>query len=483
MVAEINAAVDEKIQKCLEQRAALAQDIANKTWDTSTAEIDPMAVVLLTSQMTEFSQRLGQLVNFKNLQEWLREHNLVSVPSRGDGNCGLHTLLPLSLGDPLSEFEMLESERETLTASIRSAIADFWSQSSSNSAWLQVYEAIVDIFDTEPSLANEEPPLPPPKQEPFQTPQKRKSGISEKIDLCTPPRVQSAGAACSAEPPLPPPKEEPPQTPQKRKFRIAEAIDLCTPPRVQSVGAARSAMSQDSKPLSSDVQQQLVSQLDPEPPQAEMSKGRNRRKKQKKPSKPEPEPAEKPDEPEEGALVARPVRTRTVQKRLVTLQDKKLEALKNYLTSIRCTWSACQKFHNVMAVGKHAENCKSNRGFALMHSRLIELKMPECLTCVALLHSVGFDMEKLENLMKQCEESEDFPSPFTRMKRKADSLHTPGQSQPEVAAILDDPRLNPGKNPAQNARDAEPNKGLDHDFCTICRLCLVRYRIYEMANL
>lgn len=472
VVAEIDRYMEERIQQCVQQRSDLAQKIAQQTWDTSATELDPMAVVFLTSQMTEISQHLAKLMNFQVLQEWLKEHDLVSLPARGDGNCGLHTLLPLSLGDPLSEFEMLENERKTLISSMRSAIADFWTQASSKSEWLHVYHTIIDIFDTEPGLANEEPPLPPPKKEPILTPQKRQSCIPEVIDLCQ----DSEPPVLNQEPPLPPPKEEPPQTPQKRKSCISESIDLCTPPRVQSVGATRSAMSQDSKPLSSDVQQQLVSQLESGPPEAEKPKGRNRggRKRQKQPSKPEPEPAEGPSGPQEEQTAEKHVRIRAVQKRLVTLQDRKLEILKTYLASLNLNWSASQRFHSTNQIGKHSQACKSNRGFCVMQARLIELKMPECLTCVALLHSVEFDMEKLEKLMKDCEKPDgEFPSPFTRMKRKADSLQSDGQSHCEPAAIVDDVRMNPDMNPAQNCTNAEPEQGVDHGFCTICLQCLV----------
>ena len=235
-------------------------------------------------------------------------------------------------------------------------------------------------------------------------------------------------------------------------------------------------MSQDSKPLSSDVQQQLVSQLESGPPEAEKPKGRNRggRKRQKQPSKPEPEPAEGPSGPQEEQTAEKHVRIRAVQKRLVTLQDRKLEILKTYLASLNLNWSASQRFHSTNQIGKHSQACKSNRGFCVMQARLIELKMPECLTCVALLHSVEFDMEKLEKLMKDCEKPDgEFPSPFTRMKRKADSLQSDGQSHCEPAAIVDDVRMNPDMNPAQNCTNAEPELGVDHGFCTICLQCLV----------
>ena len=149
------------------------------------------------------------------------------------------------------------------------------------------------------------------------------------------------------------------------------------------------------------------------------------------------------------------MRIRAVQKRLVTLQDRKLEILKNYLASLNLNWSASQRFHSTNQIGKHSQACKSNRGFCVMQARLIELKMPECLTCVALLHSVEFDMEKLEKLMKECENPDgEFPSPFTRMKRKANSLQSDGQSHCEPAAIVDDVKMNPDMNPAQNCTNA-----------------------------
>lgn len=53
-----------------------------------------------------------------------------------------------------------------------------------------------------------------------------------------------------------------------------------------------------------------------------------------------------------------------------------------------------------------------------MQMGLVNLKVPECLTCVALLENAGFDMEKLEGMISEIQNEGVGISPFTKMKRR-----------------------------------------------------------------
>ena len=404
-------------------------------------DVDPMEVAVVSSAITEIGDGLARLANYHKLELVLEKQNLCCFPVPGDGSCGLHSILALELGLPAFE----ESQKMTLARvrSLRDEIARLWTEKAADPHWVQFYGVIVDVFDDGPPVSEparvksgaktepaagvkreiKEEPISPSNQ------RKRRAFAKPTVDLSTPPaRVKPESDPLINTPPC--------------KFRKTadDCMDLVTPPRVEKVGGARNAMRKqaDSKTKAAAHAKMSAAVVAVAPKAAPGKAGKSKQKpkpktaaktKAKKPADTDlqPDPVE-----EEQAGSAKKPRTR-IQKKEHTMEAQKLEVVNAYLLRLRMSWPESQKFHTLHPVDEHAADCKQNQGWNTMKTRLTELKPPECLTCLAYLRAKLFDMEKLTELLFNCQN----PDPNWAWKDLQSILTC--YPAPEVEASTSDP--------------------------------------------
>lgn len=111
-------------------------------------------------------------------------------------------------------------------------------------------------------------------------------------------------------------------------------------------------------------------------------------------------------------------RIRLFKRRPITLQDKKLKAVKAYLARLGVTWQKAQYYHSRHAVtDADARTCIGASGFREMQVLLTQEKVPECLTCVSLMSDCGFEMDTLHSALEACSDPNAL-SPFTKLKER-----------------------------------------------------------------
>ena len=400
-----------------------AQQLAGK-------DVDPAQLVMISSEISHIGEGLKKLENFSKIQDLLESQHCVSMVVPGDGSCALHSLIMLESGRPFTD----ESDSALHTAkvkSLRDEIARLWAEAIDDPLWIRLYASIVDTFDGPQVKAEVKREI---KQEPASPRRTLKAGRSS-VDLRTPP----GNSAVKRE--LVEAEVTPPQKKKKQKS-AADCMDLITPPRVEKVGSTRNAMREtadrntrasvqskmnaavaSSKPtakakakakakasspelpkkspvLSKKKKSQAMVETSPPQPGGDGQDAPPPKQRKKKPQSTEPEPGSdsKPHSPESDE----PKKKKRAQKREVKPEDRKREVLGSYLHRLHITWPRSQNYHNLHPVDQDAKACKKNRGWDEMKNRLLELKPPVCLTCMAMLKNRNFNMERLESLFQEC---------------------------------------------------------------------------------
>ena len=244
-----------------------------------------------------------------------------------------------------------------------------------------------------------------------------------------------------------------------------ELVDLCTPPRVAMVGERKKALglecqSPEANTLKSDKRKRVMDEIfaedlqaDASQPSASQKKKRKRRpnlgkmvktvaKKQSRDGKKRKKtddakkPAEKGEAKDqdgetkvEDAEEPDRKRKRTCKKKSLSVKDKEMRVVISLLARLGVTWQRSQWFHSRFPV--HQEDvyaCKDANGFKEMRTRLAEQKMPECLTCFALLKESGFQIEDLEAALL---ESGTAQSPYTKLRERLSKLDLPDIPLPD----------------------------------------------------
>ena len=338
----------------------------------------------------------------------------------------LHSVLALESGRPsLAEAAEVNLAR---VRSLRDEIARLWIEKAEDPHWSKFYEVMVDTFDARPPAQVSEAPISKPglvmpgvkteaaagvkqeiKEEPVSPRNQRKRRAKSKppVDLSTPPA--RGDASCNT-----------PRTPkQKTCKRAAECMNLVTPPRVEKVGGTRNAMRKQAdsktKAAAHAKMSAAVAAVSSKPAKSKaVKKEQKHETKQKRAAKTKAKkPADKPadtnleadpgaEEPDGSPEQPDQPRTR-VKKRERTLEDHKLDVVKAYLLRLKMSWPQSQNFHTLHPVDQYAADCKKNQGWNTMKTRLTELKPPECLTCLAYLKTKNFDMDKLTELLFDCQ--------------------------------------------------------------------------------
>lgn len=255
-----------------------------------------------------------------------------------------------------------------------------------------------------------------------------------------------------------------------------ELVDLCTPPRVQVVGAAKPALSganaeaqnqrrEMALVLAEDIDDgDLPKKRQKKKPQRKNKKGQPKKKTQKK-GKKAANTAEATgdadmagdavpvlgDPAQEGEKAQTTIKLRTrCRKRALTEEGMKMACVKQHLASLGVTWGGAQNFHNRYPVDEFARECLGKSGFVTMHTELSNLALPECRTCVAMLHHSGFKMENLETEISKCLDPT-MLSPCTKLRK----LLQPLPPQPVEAQPLQDGSVQ--ADDLQQERDRQPN--------------------------
>lgn len=320
---------------------------------------------------------------------------------------------------------LLQEDRAECVMHVRKKLADAWLAASRDPGWVRLYSMAVDTFD-----------------------QKKNTDEKKTIE-------SESNQKDVAEEDVADAKQEPLETPKRRKKAINYGmIDLCTPPRVEAVGKQRAAFNQTEagKEATHKLRgclQTMVNETSAPPSPSGANHSKRRRLIGKQAAEKvctDPCPDEKNHEAQDQVVTCpdKPRKTR-VKRKEITVDDKKLDIVKEYLASIGVTWSKSQRFHFTNAIGPGAEDCKKQHGFSLMQASLVALKVPECLTCMKnLLHTCGFEMEKLEALLEETEVKE-APSPFTRLKRQLVPTDVEPPSEPPMPIQDAETELEPDK--------------------------------------
>ena len=248
-------------------------------------------------------------------------------------------------------------------------------------------------------------------------------------------------------------------------------MDLVTPPRVQFVGSMRRAVNvsvtseqQDFLEKTRDTlnncfgDEDVDSQLF-EPPRRRRRRGgrtavakqrarraaskRRIRKKATSDAEQNQSAHEEQDEENEGESIPRPRRRRhrsshyrrTCKKKMLSIEDKKVAAVREYLARLGITWQKSQMYHNRNPVTADAGQCRDQNGFTELQTRLSNSQMPSCLTCFGLLTDCGFKLEQLEEELATCERG-DLLSPCSKLRRCFEESGMEEQQPRDFAACL-----------------------------------------------
>lgn len=387
-------------------------------------KVNPGALVTISSVISAASEDLEAIDNFQKIAKLLGVKEFCAIPVPGDGSCAIHALLALQSSEPFVESEMDSAWKKQAIQSVRDEVARLWREASSHPVWTAIYQAMSDTFDNfdvtegfeEKSVKGEHVKK---EVQAVATPNKKRRVFEGVVDLCTPPRASV--------------KNELIHTPKSKKKKASEVLSVITPPAVEKVQGSRGAMRKSADPSTmSSATAKMSAALLPEPKaKTKMKKKAAKvaqkliRKQQpaKKKKKQEVQPEEKGDDAIDAPpSPAHPRRVRRMQKRQPTMDDRKLIVVGHYLASMGLTWPISQQFHSAHPVDQKALLRKKNSGWVEMKKRLANRQPPECLTCLAQLKTHGFDEEKLDALLSECENETCATSPWTKLKRSLESL-------------------------------------------------------------
>lgn len=284
--------------------------------------------------------------------------------------------------------------------------------------------------------------------------------IGEIIDLMTPPKVQSVGAKRGAFDQsnlskdvdmsglgldeLDPPGEVSQRKPTRRRRFQPRKI---AKPKPKAKTKAQSKQTKNKDSANMDVEEKGTPDVEGAPPKGKKQKKKAKTQAKKKVEGEEEEGEEEAQDQED--VGGKTKRRRTCWKKQLSDQDHKHNFVKNYLGSLGVTWSRSQTYHHSRPVDAYAKECATNNGFVTMHVGLVALKVPECLTCIALLRDCHFDMKFLEEKLTGWEPGEKF-SPLAAIKTRLGLMEwaslsangLPQGSPPPVVSGDDNPQAN-----------------------------------------
>lgn len=473
----------------------------------SRKKLDATALVTISSVISSCGEDMESLENFQKIHQLLDKKQLCGIPVPGDGSCAIHAVLALQSSKPFVESEMDSAWQNQAIQSVRDEMARLWACASSHPVWNAIYQTMSDTFDDFDATEEEAgEKVKRTKKEHVKkelqevaTPNKKRRVFEDVVDLCSPERESV--------------KKELIHTPQRKK-NVPDMVNVITPPAVEKVQGARGAMRKAADPSTmSSANAKMSAALLPESAPApkkknpkvskaaqrlirkqQAAKKRKRRQKVQQEEKGDDATAAPP------SPSAEPRRVRRMQRRELTMDERKFTVVGHYLASLGMTWPASQKFHHSFPVDENAFLCEKNSGWLEMKKRLANRQPPQCLTCLAQLKSRGFDEEKLDGLLSECENETCGESPWTKLKRSMEShdIETPTTStttsQDLVLANQDPEEVAPDPISPQVLEEIRKMKCLEvllpgtegKSRPVVCRACTSRQqpqgRLFDMTD-
>lgn len=330
------------------------------------------------------------LENLQKLNNALKPEGLICTEVPMDGNCGIWSILTLHNNDPFMSFRTPEAVQACQT--LRESMAKSWAKASVIPMWQNLFVNCVEVLDGLHSASQK------PKQE-ITTPKKRQIQEPEFIDLSTPPNTPQAKSVSK-------------QTNTKAAKVVTVGEQQAAFPKKQTQDRIFPMPVPGSAPPSSP----------PEPPAQPPSPRQRALKRMRKlkdsvekalkcsgaktapkdlPDVKDEHAAKQEEEEQEPELQVKKKRRRlrTCKKKVHTMSEKKLTVVKSYLAAKGITWQTSQAYHARLNVnGK-----ERTKDFQALQQGLTEKKMPECLTCLAMMNAYGADLDSLETLFEQVE--------------------------------------------------------------------------------
>ena len=328
------------------------------------------------------------LENLQKLNNALKPEGLICTEVPMDGNCGIWSILTLHNNDPFMSFRTPEAVQACQT--LRESMAKSWAKASVIPMWQNLFVNCVEVLDGLHSASQK------PKQE-ITTPKKRQIQEPEFIDLSTPPNTPQAKSVSK-------------QTNTKAAKVVTVGEQQAAFPKKQTQDRIFPMPVPGSAPPSSP----------PEPPAQPPSPRQRALKRMRKlkdsvekalkcsgaktapkdlPDVKDEHAAKQEEEEQEPELQVKKKRRRlrTCKKKVHTMSEKKLTVVKSYLAAKGITWQTSQAYHARLNVnGK-----ERTKDFQALQQGLTEKKMPECLTCLAMMNAYGADLDSLETLFEQ----------------------------------------------------------------------------------
>lgn len=312
-------------------------------------------------------ERIEKLENFKNLQKWLAQKDLIAAEVRADGNCGVWSMLAKDSNNPFYP----ASQNADAARDLREAVAQLWFDRRDCPQMQYFFASLYEKLtaDSEPTDSKNVQPKDSSqvKEELKVTPKKRRAGPPIFVDLCTPPK-----------------KESHPEVLVEGAQRGAMTKKQKSNPIIKGIKADVSK----EVPHESGGDRSLVAGIVGKLP-------RPRRRQNERVAQEEVQEGRDSNAECDDANSKKKKRVRLCKKKEWTEDDKKLGAVRTYLGSIGVTYLTCQAFHAQNSVS--GAQCKE---YTNLFQNLLEEKMPECVVCQALLRQRSFSMEEMRNLVE-----------------------------------------------------------------------------------